>query len=335
MWENFKNSPQEERSAAIDLNTKEVINLLNCEAYFNLLNRPIPSNEELILEEFKNEGFIEKSNSQRWIITNFGALLFAKNLKCFKGLERKTINLIEYQGRNRVNSTHRKEFEEGYAVSLRKVLRNLDSIIPLKEIIREGLRKSEKVYPDLALRELLANALIHQDINLTNTLILIEVFEDRIEITNPGTSLVEIDRLIDSTPKTRNEKIASFMRRSGFCEEAGTGADRVVFETELNNLPPPLWEDFKESFRAMLYAAKDFKYLTQGDRIRACYLHTCLMHLEGKTMNNTSLRRRFGISKRNLAQVSRVISLALDNQVIKKNDPLRGRRHAQYIPIWA
>ena len=335
IWENSKTSPQEERSVAIDLNTKEVINLFNYEAYFDLLNKPIPSNDELILEELKNEGFIEKSNTQRWVITNFGALLFAKNLKGFTGLERKTINLIEYQGGNRVHPINRKEFEEGYAVSIRKVLRNLDSIIPPKEIIRDGLRKTEKVYPDLALRELLANALIHQDINLTSTLILIEVFEDRIEITNPGTSLVEIDRLIDSTPKTRNEKIASFMRRSGFCEEAGTGADRVVFETELNNLPPPLWEDFKGSFRATLYVAKDFKYLTKEDQIRACYLHTCLRQLEGKTMNNTTLRNRFGISKKNRAQVSRVISLALDKQVIKKNDPLQGRRHAQYIPIWA
>lgn len=335
MWENFKTSPHEERSTVTDLYTKEVIKLLNYEAYYDLINRPIPSNEELILDELKNEGFIEKSDVQRWIITNLGALLFAQNLNDFNGLERKTINLIKYQGRSRVNSINREEFGEGYAVSLQKVLQKLDSIIPPKEIIRQGRRTPEKVYPDLALRELLANALIHQDINLTNTLIQIEVFEDRIEITNPGTSLVEIDRLIDSPPKARNEKIASFMRRAGFCEEAGTGADKVVSETELNNLPPPLWEEFDGSFRAKLYASKDFRYLTQKERVRACYLHTCLMYLEGKTMNNTTLRERFGISQGNRAQVTRVINLALNEGVIKKIDPSQGRRYVQYTPIWA
>ncbi|MYJ86839.1 MAG: transcriptional regulator [Rhodobacteraceae bacterium] len=335
MWENFKTSPQEERSTATGLNTKEVVSLLNYEAYYDLFKRPIPSSEELILEELKNEGFIEKSDMQRWIITNLGALLFAKNLKDFRELERKAINLIMYQGRSRVNSINREEFGEGYAVSFQKVLQKLDSIIPHKEIIREGRRTTEKVYPDLALRELLANALIHQDINLTNTLILIEVFEDRIEITNPGTSLVKIDRLIDSTPKTRNEKIASFMRRVGFCEEAGTGADKIVSATELNILPPPLWEEFDGSFRAKFYASKDFKDLTPKERVRACYLHTCLMHSVGETMNNTTLRKRFGISKRNKAQVSRVINLALYEGVIKKLDSSQGRRYVKYIPMWA
>ncbi|MCY4183941.1 MAG: putative DNA binding domain-containing protein [Rhodobacteraceae bacterium] len=335
MWENFKTSPQEERSTATGLDTKEVVNLLHYEAYYSLFMRPIPSSEELILEELKNEGFIEKGDKQRWIITNLGALLFAKNLKDFRELERKSINLIIYQGRSRVNSINRKEFVEGYAISFQKVLQNLDSIVPPKETIRQGRRTTEKVYPDLALRELLANALIHQDINLTNTLILIEVFEDRIEITNPGTSLVEIDRLIDSTPQTRNEKIASFMRRVGFCEEAGTGADKVVNETELNILPPPLWEEFDESFRAKFYASKDFKDLTPKERVRACYQHTCLMHLEGNTMNNTTLRERFGISKRNRAQVTRVINSALNEGVIKKIDPAQGRRYVQYTPKWA
>ena len=52
-------------------------------------------------------------------------------------------------------------------------------------------------------------------------------------------------------------------------------------------------------------------------------------------MNNTTLRQRFGISKGNQAQVTRVINLALNEGVIKKIDPLQGRRYAQYTPIWA
>ena len=55
-----------------------------------------------------------------------------------------------------------------------------------------------------------------------------ELFKSRIEITNPGASLVEPERFIDSPPRSRNEALASLMRRMGLYEEQGMGIDKVV-----------------------------------------------------------------------------------------------------------
>jgi len=47
----------------------------------------------------------------------------------------------------------------------------------------------------------------------------IELFSDRIEITNPGSPLVQTDRMIDLPPQSRNEALAFLMRRMNICEE--------------------------------------------------------------------------------------------------------------------
>ena len=60
---------------------------------------------------------------------------------------------------------------------------------------------------------------------------MIEIFSDRMEITNPGLPLVKTDRFLDSPPRSRNEALASFMRRIHICEERGTGIDKIVYQT--------------------------------------------------------------------------------------------------------
>jgi predicted HTH transcriptional regulator len=91
-------------------------------------------------------------------------------------------------------------------------------------------------------RELVANALIHQDFSLSGAGPMVEIFDGRIEITNPGEPLVDTDRFLDSPPTSRNEGLASLMRRFRICEERGSGIDKVVAQLELYQLPPPVFE---------------------------------------------------------------------------------------------
>src|SRR5476651_2367404 len=95
------------------------------------------------------------------------------------------------------------------------------------------------MYPEIAIRELVANALIHQDFEETGTSPMIEIYEDRIEISNPGKALIDTLRFLDYSPQSRNEMLASFMRRLKICEERGSGVDKVAFQTELYQLPAP------------------------------------------------------------------------------------------------
>src|ERR1700722_7444665 len=111
--------------------------------------------------------------------------------------------------------------------------------LPRSEEIGQALRREVRVYPEIAIRELVANALIHQDFNLTGNGPTVEIFDNRIEITNPGTPLIDPLRFIDEPPRSRNEELASLMCRMNICEERGSGIDKVIFQIELYQLPPP------------------------------------------------------------------------------------------------
>lgn len=191
------------------------------------------------------------------------------------------------------------------------------------------------MFPDLAIRELVANAIIHQDFHSTGTAPLVEIFSNRMEITNPGLPLVKTDRFLDSPPKSRNEALASFMRRIGVCEERGSGVDKVVFQAELYQLPAPIFETTEEHTRVVLFSHKEFREMDKEDRIRACYLHACLRYVQRDFMTNTTLRERFGIDAKNSAMISRIIKDAIEADLIKCHDMSVGSRARKYLPFWA
>jgi len=191
------------------------------------------------------------------------------------------------------------------------------------------------MYPELAIRELVANALIHQDFFMTGTGPMVEIFDNYMEITNPGIPLVETERFLDSPPRSRNESLASFMRRIGVCEERGTGVDKVVFQTEVYQLPAPVFEVTGDHTRAVLFAHRPLKKMDKEDRIRACYLHACLRHVNRDYMTNASLRDRFAIDSRNSAVASRIIRDTVDAGLIRIFDPGANRKYFKYVPWWA
>lgn len=191
------------------------------------------------------------------------------------------------------------------------------------------------MFPEIAVRELVANALIHQDFFVTGAGPMVEIFEDRVEITNPGEPLVDVQRFVDSPPKSRNEVLASLMRRFRICEERGSGIDKVVSQVEFYQLPAPLFETAGGSTRTVLFAHKPLSAMDKSDRVRACYLHACLKYVTRSCLTNTSLRERFGIPERNRAIVSRIIREAVAARVISCHDTRAAPKLRKYIPWWA
>ena len=160
------------------------------------------------------------------------------------------------------------------------------------------------------------------------------IFEDRIEITNPGEPLVSIDRFVDTPPKSRNENLASLLRRIGICEERGSGIDKVVFEVEYYQLPAPLFEVPEGFTRSVLFAHKELTDMDRNERVRACYLHACLCYVTRKEMTNTTLRGRFGVEDHNRATTSRIIREAVEDGVIVPADPNAAPKLMRYLPFW-
>jgi len=313
----------------------EVIKFLDYPSYFKLTEQNLPDNKASILERLAADGLIEKDVGVHWNITNLGAMLFADNLDDFdSSIARKGIRLVVYDGRNRADTVkQRVDGKKGYAIAFIKVVDYMKDLMPVNEQIGSVQRKEQIVFPEIAIRELIANALIHQDMTISGSGPLIEIFDGRVEITNPGKPLVNTERMIDLPPRSRNEALASLMRRMKMCEEQGTGLDKVIISVELHQLPPPDFQAEEESMRVILHSPRTFAQMTITERVRACYQHAVIKYLDGERMKNSSLCERFGIEKKNAAQASTVIKKALKAGAIKVADPEHPR--SGYEPIWA
>jgi ATP-dependent DNA helicase RecG len=335
LWRIFDHTPFEREIAAENMTPDDVLLLLDYPAYFKLLRLPMPNSHDGILSGLQADEMVVTGKAGKWNITNLGAMLFAKKLADFRTLKRKAIRVILYKGDNKVETVREQEGGKGYASGFEGLIGYIVGLLPENEVIGQALRRKVSMFPDLAIRELVANAIIHQDFRITGTGPMIEIFASRMEITNPGLPLVKVDRFLDSPPKSRNEALASFMRRVGVCEERGSGIDKVVFQTEFYQLPAPVFEITDEHTRAVLFAYRELKDMEKEDRILACYLHACLRYVQRDFMTNTTLRERFGIEEKNSATASRIIKEALDAKKIRAHDEDSSKKFMKYVPDWA
>ena len=288
-----------------------------------------------IIEALVSDDLIQKTHNGKYAITNLGAILFAKDLGTFNNLKRKAIRVIQYKDNTKFETIKEIEGSKGYAVGFEGLIDYINNILPSNEVIKQALRENMRMYPELSIREIVANAIIHQDFFQTGSSVMIEIFSNRFEVTNPGIPLVDTDRFLDSPPKSRNEALASFMRRIGVCEERGSGIDKIVLESEIYQLPAPMFETINEHTVAILFAYKELKDMDKSDKIRACYLHAGLRYIQRDYMTNTTLRERFGIDKKNISMVSKIINETLQEKKIYIYDESVGTRARKYITWWA
>lgn len=328
-----QNNPFEKEIALSNVGASDIVRLLSTETYFDLIKIPYPSNQQGVIEKFLNEGLIIK-DSGSYSITKLGALLFAKELDDFEIIKRKAVRVIVYKGKNKIETEREQIGSKGYALGFTGLVDWINSQLPANEEIGKALRKETRMYPEIAIRELVANALIHQDLSKKG-FPMVEIFSDRIDISNPGNPLITPDRFIDAYV-SRNEKLADIMRRMGFCEEKGSGLDKVIFYNELYQLPPVNVIVSEVRTSVTMFSYKKLNQLDKKEKIRACYQHACLKYVSNEKMTNQSLRERFKIEDQNAAIASRIIRDAIEVGVVKEDDPnSRSRKYASYIPFWA
>ena len=335
LWRILDRTLFEDLPAVEHISSDEVLRMLDYTVYFDLLELPLPANREGILTALKNDNLIRSCEAGGWDITNLGAILFAKKLGDFPQLKRKAIRVIQYRGGGRTDTLREQEISKGYASGFEGLITYIHGLLPVNEVIEKALRKTVAVFPELAVRELVANALIHQAFFVTGAGPMVEIFDDRIEITNPGEPLVDTQRFVDTPPKSRNETLASMMRRFRICEERGSGIDKVIAQIEIYQLPAPLFEVPEGFTRVVLFAHKPLIAMDKAERVRACYLHACLKYVSREFLTNASLRERFGVEEKNKAAVSRYIREAVDAGVIKPFDEDAARKLMKYVPFWA
>ena len=313
---------------------EDVLRLLDYHSYFSGLNKPIPESTTGILETLGTEGLIDLDAGGRWNILNLGALLFAHKLSDFPKVERKTLRVVRYEGDSKTDKASEYDIECGYVKGYDQLVDHLHAILPKSEEIGRAIRAVTPIYPQEALRELIANALIHQDMTLSGSGPMVDIFSRRMEISNPGAPLVEPERFLDTPPRSRNEKLAALLRRFGICEERGSGVRKSVAACEVFQLPAPEFVRYDAGVRVTLFAPRKFGEMDADARLRACYQHAVLQYVADKKMTNSSLRQRFGINKNNAAQVSKVITKAIEEDLIRQSKDWSPRL-GYYLPYWA
>ncbi|MCK5438176.1 MAG: putative DNA binding domain-containing protein, partial [Desulfobulbaceae bacterium] len=169
LWRVFDQVPFEREIAAENMSSEEVLRLLDYPAYFDLLDLPLPESRDGILSMLQADEMIEPGRSGKWNISNLGAILFAKKLADFRGLKRKAVRVVVYKGENRVETLREQEGARGYACGFEGLIGFILGFLPSNEVIGKALRREVPMLPELAIRELVANTIIHQDFHITGT----------------------------------------------------------------------------------------------------------------------------------------------------------------------
>lgn len=330
IWNNINKNSFEKNISIESLPLSEVLDYMDYSSYFSLTKQKTPTETIGFLEKMGQHNLVKKVFSDSYDITNLGAILFAKNLDNFPSVKRKAVRVVQYDGDSRVKRIKENLYNSGYAVIFKDLLNYINDKLPSNEEISRSFRKEIKMYPEVAIREFVANALIHQDLSISGAGPIVEIFDNRLEIINPGEPLIDTSRFIDHPPISRNEDLASFMRQIGVCEEGGTGVDRALIEMSIFQLPAPSFETYDGFTKVTLYAYKELSEMSSDDKVRACFQHCVLKHIESKRMTNASLRERLGIPKTNYPAASKIIKDTIEKGLIKESETRN-----EYIPIWA
>ena len=322
----------EEQVAKGELTKEEVLDLLDYKALYRILDKNLPKSEDSIIDRLTDYKLC-KQTGDYWTISNLGAVLFSKNLQNFPNLVGHEVIVRKYVGANNRQLEFEQHVTFGYAVGFEWLVDFIMRNTSTEHI--DVKRKEIPTYPRVAIREFVANALVHQDFGITGMPVTIEIFSNRLSVTNAGAPLNDINRLIDLPPQSRNEQLAQMMFTLGVCERRGSGIDRAIAAVEEMFLPPVKFTKGEQHTRVFLYPQKRLKDMTKQEKISACYQHACLVYENGDRINNKSVRERFELSKNDSSVASRIISDTLESGLIKPADiETASKKYMTYIPYY-
>ena len=226
-----------EEHSKTDLDPEQIVELLDTQTFFELLKRPYPTEQSGVIDRLLQDRLIDEVEGG-YGIRRLGAVLLAKRLADFSDLARKVPRVIVYSGASKLETRLDQTGARGYAVGFQWLVRFVMNQLPQNEVIENALRKEVKLVPEIVIRELVANALIHQDFAIGGSSVMVEIYSNRVEISNPGEPVVPVERFIDGY-QSRNERLADLMRRLHICEEKSSGIDKVIYTVEAYQLPAP------------------------------------------------------------------------------------------------
>ena len=328
----------EDLCASTLLDDDGLLSALSPAPIIELLGKPYPNSKGEMLNFLKDQAFITRDPRGGGHITNLGAIAAAREIATFPDLSRKAVRVIIYAGRTKVIAKHEQVGTRGYAVGFEALMQYVTGHLPQTEVIDRAFRRTMPVFPEIAMREVIANALIHQDFSISGTGPMIDIYDDRVEITSPGGLLPTktLNRLIGTQPESRNEKLARAFRLYRICEERGSGIFKAAQAIELHGLPAMNFQSAPGYFKVTLFGPRSYAQMSVGERLDACYQHAVIKHISNEMMTNKSLRERLRMPESRRSMISALIQQSMDRGDIKPADPEnKSRKFTQYLPFWA
>ncbi|MBQ3413321.1 putative DNA binding domain-containing protein [Candidatus Saccharibacteria bacterium] len=335
IWQKVLSYDFEADVAEPNLDRARVEELLDFDAMYNMRTRGTSVERDALFEEAVSCGMVIANKDSTYSITNLGALLYARNLADFRNLVNKTLRIIEYNGDSKIETRYEERMQGGYLVEFDKAYRIiLERLVDHEEIGEDGIRKKVYRLPYVAVRELLANALMHQDFTVGGLHPMVEIFSNRVEFTNAGSLLVPDNRLVDFPPRTRNEGMAREFYNVSVSESRGTGWDKIAVVSPVFGCPTPQLEKLEGSIRVTLMERRGLKDMTFDEKMWTIYLYACYLWVSKKYLTNQELRKLFQLSDKDNSVASRLLAQAAKLNYLRVFDINSSPRDRKYLPVY-
>jgi ATP-dependent DNA helicase RecG len=186
-----------------------------------------------------------------------------------------TLRMAKFRGVTKEEFVDQRKVSGHAFLLLDEASKFLGKHLPIRGTFEEGeLRRQDRpLFPILALREALVNALCHRDYSIAGGAVSVALFEDRLEIASTGTlpqgiSLTDLKR--DHFSQPRNPLLADIFYRRGLIELWGRGTQGIVRLCIEAGCPEPVFEErageFVVRFLAPHYAPNVPLGLNLSDR---------------------------------------------------------------------
>ena len=181
---------------------------------------------------------VAERSGKRLVFRNAGVLFFAKNVSHF--FPQAYVTCLLAKGTDKVNILDRKDFTGGLVSDIEESLRFIERNTRTGYRIEKLRREDVPEYPIRALREAITNAIMHRDYFEAGANVFVEIYDDRIEISNPGGLPKGLRKEeLGTRSVRRNPLIADLLHRIALIEKAGTGIRRMREEAKKHKCPEP------------------------------------------------------------------------------------------------
>ena len=170
------------------------------------------------------------------------------------------VQCARFKGKNRPVFIDRKEYTGALYEQIENAYNFVRNYIEMRAEIKGLVREDKYEIPVSAMREMIINTVCHRNY-MNDSAIQVSVFDDRIEVTSPGTICrgLTLKDALEGYSKTRNKVIAKVFHHMGLIEEWGTGLGRILCQAESYHLKTPDFIEMDTAFRVNLYRVNDSK----------------------------------------------------------------------------